>query len=108
MDIYLNTNNMVKINFNEFNLFADIENKVCRVADVRNELADALYTRGQGVAFHSLAMRIFQAHGEMELTDEEYDILLQFSDFGLPPAFSDSLRKLYQKDNKQQNINIKK
>ena len=51
----------MKIDFENFRLFKGIDKKNVEVLNVKNVFADELYTIGQGIAFHALALKIFNS-----------------------------------------------
>ena len=80
---------MKKINFRKFRFFTDIARENTTEQDVSHELADLIYKQGNGVLAHDVALRIYEAKGDVELTDEEVAYLEGFMR-GLTPVFQDS------------------
>lgn len=85
---------MVRINFSDLTVYTDISKTVCVRQDMRTELANDLYTRGQGIAFHALALKIYNGKGEQEFTDEEYDLLMAYVNQVGTPMMIDVLSDL--------------
>ena len=81
----------MKINFENFVLFKDVAHEKKEILNVKRVLANELYTKGQGIEFHALALKIYNSEGETELTEEEYALLLDFSRCCMSPSFIDSL-----------------
>ena len=78
---------MVKINFEDIGIYTDIERKTMVRLDMKKKIANDLYNRGQGIAFHALALKIYNSHGEIELSEEEYNLLMDYvRQMGTPAA----------------------
>lgn len=82
---------MVRIDFARMPIWADIEHKVQVVKDIKRELADSMYRSGTGIAFHALALKIYNSDGEIELDDEEYRLLTSYAEQMCTPAIIDAL-----------------
>ena len=52
---------MVKINFESLRVFKDIDHKIVEIKDVKKRVANELYSRGQGIEFHALALKIYNS-----------------------------------------------
>lgn len=75
----------MKINFKKFRFYPTIKKDVVVEKDVAFDIANAIYTQCQGIAAHSLAMKIYNAEGEIGLNDAEYDLLKRYAEsFGTP------------------------
>ena len=61
----------MKIDFENFRLFKGIDKKNVEVLNVKNVFADELYTRGQGIAFHALALKIFNSDANTDYNENE-------------------------------------
>jgi len=78
---------MVKINFEDIGIYTDIEHKTMVRLDMRKKIANDLYNHGQGIDFHALALKIHASHGEIELSGEEYKLLMDYvRQMGTPAA----------------------
>lgn len=78
---------MVKINFEDVGIYTDIERKTMVRLDMKKKIANDLYNRGQGIAFHALALKIYNSQGEIELSEEEYNLLMDYvRQMGTPAA----------------------
>jgi hypothetical protein len=49
--------------------------------DISFVLANGIYCNIAGVMAHSLSLRIYEANGEIELTDKEVESLKEWADF---------------------------
>lgn len=82
------------INFEQFMLYKGIDRKETEVMDVKRVFAEEIYNRGQGLVCHALALKIYNSLGPTEYSDEEYQLMLVFSEQCMTPSFIDSLRAL--------------
>ena len=82
---------MKKINFTHFLMFTDIIHTKKRVVNIRFQLADDIYSHGSGIAFHALALKIYNSVGEVELTAEEVQLLQAYVESMGTPVMIDSL-----------------
>lgn len=84
----------VKINFKEIKIYKDIAKTKVAVVDIQEEVANDLYEKGQGIGFHALALKIYNAQGEIELDDKEYGLLMAYANQMSTPAVIDALQSL--------------
>ena len=82
----------MQLNFKQFVLFQGIDKKNALLTDVSKAIADGLYNTMQGIASHALALKIYNATGEEEYSDEEIEMLRNFSK-QCTPAFMDSFEE---------------
>lgn len=94
---------MVKINFKEVRVFLDVAHKVAEVRDMREQVANDLYQNGQGIAFHALALKIYNSQGGVELDDKEYSLLVAYAEQMCTPAAIDAIKSFepQEEDNKE-------
>lgn len=83
---------IMKLNFKQFILFQGIDKTNVTLVDVSKAIADGLYNAAQGIAAHALALKIYNAAGEEEYSDEEIEMLRNFSK-QCTPAFMDSFEE---------------
>ena len=81
----------IKINFEDIGIYTDIERKTMVRLDMKKKIANDLYNRGQGIAFHALALKIYNSQGEIELSEEEYNLLMDYTRQMGTPAAIDAL-----------------
>ena len=81
----------IKINFEDVGIYTDIEHKTMVRLDMKKKIANDLYNHGQGIAFHALALKIYNSHGEIELSGEEYNLLMDYARQMSTPAAIDAL-----------------
>lgn len=65
----------MKVNFKQFDVYTSLKGDQRQTTDAREAVADAVYMAGIGVFAHSLALRILQSEGEIELTAREEQIV---------------------------------
>lgn len=82
----------MRLNFKQFILFQGIDKKNALLTDVSKAIADGLYNTVQGIASHALALKIYNATGEEEYSDDEIEMLRNFSK-QCTPAFMDSFEE---------------
>lgn len=85
---------MVKINFKEIKIYKDIAKTKVAVVNIQEEVANDLYEKGQGIGFHALALKIYGSQGEIELSGEEYNLLLAYANQMCTPAIIDAFNAL--------------
>ena len=61
----------MKINFKEFKVYTNLAKSDSQLINIVTELADGIYKTAQGIAGHSLALKIYNSKGEEEYTEEE-------------------------------------
>ena len=92
---------MARINFDEFVLFKSIDGSETEVLNVRRVFAKELYTRGQGIECHALALKIFNGDGAQEFSAEECRLMTVFAEQIMTPNFIDSLNFLISSSNEK-------
>lgn len=85
---------MVTINFSAITVYTDITKSVPVVRNLRVQVANDLYTHGQGIAFHALALKIYNGEGEQEFSDEEYNLLMNYANQMCTPVMIDAIKSL--------------
>ena len=83
----------MKIDFENFPVRQGI-GKNCLPMDVRRVFAEEIYNKGQGLVCHALALKIYNSKGSEDYSDEEYHLMIMFSEQFMTPAFIDSLKSL--------------
>ena len=88
----------IKINFEDVGIYTDIERKTMVRIDMKKKIANDLYNHGQGIEFHALALKIYNSHGEIELSGEEYGLLMAYANQMGTPAVIDAFNALKNKE----------
>ena len=83
---------MVKIDFEHFKTrtLAGVETE----KDIKLTVAEDLYQKGQGIAFHALALKIYNSQGETEYTDAEFNLIMTYAKQLCTPMVIDALEVL--------------
>lgn len=90
---------MNKINFKEFKISLGIAAKKWETRDVREEIADFIYTKMSGIRAHTLAHKIYDSEGLMELSDEDLKaVRVIFEQFAIGPYIDGLNAQLDTKD----------
>lgn len=89
----------MKIDFTKFPCYVDIRKAAKKEMDVRYELSNAMYTYGNGIVMGALAMKIYNAGGEADYSEQEIEAIRSFAK-GLSPLFSDSFNDYLTDKNK--------
>jgi hypothetical protein len=86
---------MKKINFEKLEFFTDIAktNKVEK--NVKNEIANYIYTNGSGIEMHALALKIYNSDGETEYNEKECELIKAVSR-SLAPFFIDAIDNILE------------
>lgn len=61
----------MKLNFKEFSIPSGISKRNWQTTDVREQVADLLYTHANGIKAHRLAFKILDSTGDEEYSTEE-------------------------------------
>lgn len=85
------------INFKEFPLYANITKSKTIELDVREDFANMIYMKTQGIRSHALAYKILQSAGDTEYDEQEVQIIKQVAEAYCTPAFVDSLNDILDK-----------
>ena len=82
----------MKINFENIQVFTDISKTKSTTVNIKHDLADNIYKNSMGIAYHSLAMKIYNSSGEIELSDGEYKLLIDYAEQNFTPIIIDALK----------------
>ena len=80
----------MKVDFENIEVYTDLDKKNKVTANVRKEFANVVYQNGQGIAFHALALKLW--NGEKEYSDEDYELIMKVAEKFYAPCFIDALR----------------
>lgn len=81
----------MKVNLERIEVFTDLAKTSCTVVDIREQIAELIYTNGQGLACSVLAHKLYENKGEVELDDKEVGILRKVAENFLTPCACDGL-----------------
>lgn len=84
----------MKINLERVEVFTDLSKTQCAVMDMRKEIANVIYERGQGLACSVLAHKLYETQGEeVEIDDSEKEIISRVAEQLLTPAACEGVMK---------------
>ncbi len=88
--------NKMKINFEKVEVFANLAKTKATIMNIKEGFADAIYTQGQGIACHALALKIYNSKGEEEYDDKEVQLIGVCSEL-CSPAVMDGIKSMIEK-----------
>lgn len=68
----------MKVNFRKFPVYTSIRKDMVMEQDISFLLSDGIYMHIPGVMSKAVALRIYSAEGEVELTQQETDALVEW------------------------------
>ena len=86
---------MKKINLEKLEVFLNIAKTQRVEQNVKSDLADIMYKTGKGIAYHALALKIYNSSGETEYTDDECEFIREVSQT-CAPFFIDAINDILQ------------
>ncbi len=86
---------MKKINLEKLEVFLNIAKTQRVEQNVKSDLADIMYKTGKGIAYHALALKIYNSSGETEYTDDECELIREVSQT-CAPFFIDAINDILQ------------
>lgn len=89
----------MKLNFKEFRIPSGINKRNWQITDVREQVADLLYTHANGIKAHRLAFKILDSTGDEEYSTEETDTVRYVIEQFCLPCVIDGLNELLQAGN---------
>lgn len=78
------------IDFSRIEIFTDVAHMNCSICDLRTQFADVIYSCGQGIASHALALKIYNSSGPEHFDEKELRLIEQYSKL-CSPAFIDAM-----------------
>lgn len=90
---------MKKLDFRNFSVPTGITRQTREVFDVREQIADLLYTHANGIKAHRLAFKILDSTGEEKYGDEEAGLIKSVVEQYCLPCVIDGLNELLQAGN---------
>lgn len=83
----------MKVDFSKVTIWDGVAHRTCVVRDLREEIADAIYKNGAGIAHYALAMKIYNSAGETEIDGKERALLTEFFGKMGTPALIDAMEE---------------
>ena len=91
--IIIYNNDMSKIDFQHFKIYASISHKASHTVDARENFADMIYNNVNGIKAHALALKIYDGEGETEYSEEEVKLIRAVAEQWCVPGFIDGLNE---------------
>lgn len=85
---------MKKINFKKLNVKPMLGNDASVEVDIKVDIANLVYSNASGVAGLSLATRIYESDGEIELSPEDIEVLTPLVEEYCKPLFIAAIKDL--------------
>ncbi|MBV5348913.1 hypothetical protein JZU61_04555 [bacterium] len=82
---------MAMINFKEFKVYQNMAKTEMAYFDIRMQLSDLLFKKGDGMLAHTLCHLIFDSDGEVELDTHQFGYLMKFANENCTPAVIETL-----------------
>lgn len=89
----------MKANFRKFPVYTSIRKDMVMEQDIAFPLANGIYSNIPGIMAHAVAMKIYGAQAEVELTQEEAQALFQWTEM-FSGIIADSIRDYIVKHNR--------
>ena len=83
----------MKINFKKIKVFTNISHTESKEMDIKDQISDFMYKNSNGIAYHSLAMKIYNSSEECELNEQEYNLLMEFVYAQCTPIIIDAFKQ---------------
>ncbi|MBR5950991.1 MAG: hypothetical protein IKZ87_06115 [Actinomycetaceae bacterium] len=87
----------MKLDFEHIDIYIDIERTKCVQKNLKKDFANLLYTMGNGIECHALALKIFNGNAETEYDKRECEIIKKFSEQYCAPTVIDAVNLLLTK-----------
>lgn len=84
----------MKINFDSVKVYTDLSKTKSVTQNMRKDFANFIYTQGNGIAAHALALKIYNGDADTEYDDMEIEIIRKFVESCTPcviDAFNEML-----------------
>lgn len=88
----------MKLNFKELEIYTSISKREKVVGDARESFADILYSQCNGIKAHSLALRIYESNGEIDISTDEAVLIKSVTEGYCTPAFIDAINEQMNKE----------
>lgn len=94
----------MKIDFTDISIPTGIDKREQVRTDVRRDFANVIYRLGTGIEAHALALKIYNADGPEDFTDQECVLVRRFAG-QCSPAFIDAMNEVLTiKGNKEETL----
>lgn len=86
----------MKLNFDEVEVYTDLSKENSVTQSIRKDFANFIYTQGNGIQAHALALKIYNGNAETEFDQQEVMLIRSFS-HGCSPCVIDAITELIAK-----------
>lgn len=86
----------MKLNFDEVEVYTDLSKEKSVTQSIRKDFANFIYTQGNGIAAHALALKIYNGNQDTDFNPQEVEIIRSFS-HGCTPCVIDAITELIAK-----------
>lgn len=93
---------MKRLNFMELRVPLGIRGVEYQTVDAREAIADLLYTHANGIAAHSLALKIYNSGGTEEYSDSEAEMIRAVVERYCLPSVIDAVREVANNETTKQ------
>jgi hypothetical protein len=83
----------MKINFDKIEVYTDLSKTHAVIQNMRKDFANFIYTQGNGIAAHALALKIFNGNEETDYDEREVAIIRDFVN-GCTPCVIDAFNAI--------------
>lgn len=83
----------MKINFDSVKVYTDLSKTRSVTQNMRKEFANFIYTQGNGIAAHALALKIYNGNQETDFDESEVMIIRKFVE-NCTPCVIDAFNEL--------------
>jgi hypothetical protein len=88
---------MATVNFKALQVKTTLKGDKVATIDGAADIANIIYSQGVGIAAHSLAHKIYESEGEVELSDEEVGIVERIVNRCCAPIHIDAIMSQLKK-----------
>lgn len=89
---------MKNLDLKNIKFYKDLSKKEFILFDASKELANFIYTNMTGIAYHALALKIWDSDGKVELDEEEEQLLWDVVNRYLKPCVIDAIKEQLQQE----------
>lgn len=86
----------MKLNFDNIEIYDNLSKTTSHVQNIREDFANYIYNKGEGIAAHALALKIYNGTQETEFNENELNLIRMYSR-GCTPAIIDAITEMVAK-----------
>lgn len=84
----------MKINFDKIEVYTDLSKTHAVIQNMRKDFANFVYTQGNGIAAHAIALKIYNGNADTDYDENEVTIIRQFVD-NCTPCVIDAFNTIF-------------